>query len=301
MQNLIKDCTSFVQGKKRPLVVVLGPTASGKTGLSIELAKVLDGEIISTDSRQIYRKMPISTALISESEKENIPHHMLEIRDPDESITLQEYQEMVEKIIEDIYSRSKIPVLVGGTGLYISSIIESYSIPKSEPDQALRNQLTKEAQNHGSEYLHQKLERIDPIAASKIHPNNIPYLIRAIEINLLTGNNKSDKKSKVSKYDTYLASISWPRETLYNRINNRVENLFNKGIVDEVKALLNFPYSKKLPSMSSVGIKEIIPYIEGEITLEESKELLKRNTRRYAKRQMTWFRRYDKVHTIQKS
>ncbi len=296
MEKLIKDCTSFIETSHRPLIVILGPTASGKTDLSVKIAKKLGGEIISTDSRQLYRYMPISTALVTKKEKQGVPHHMTEICDPNNPISLGEYNEMALKIIEEIYERGNIPILAGGTGLYISSIIEGYEIPRFEPNIELREQLEREAKEHGTEFIHQKLQKLDPEASRKIHPNNIPYIIRAIEINLMTGNAKEDKKATKNNFETYLISIDWPREILYDRINKRVDTLFEKGIVDEVKALLAKGYDKKLPAMSSVGVKEIIPYIEEKTTKEESKELLKRNTRRYAKRQMTWFRRYDNVH-----
>lgn len=294
--NLIEDCTSFIKGKSEPIIVILGPTASGKTSLSLNIAKAINGEVISTDSRQIYREMPITTAVATKEEQDGVPHHLLEFRNPNQALSLGEYKDLATQKINEIYERGAIPILVGGTGLYISAIIEDYDIPRIPPNTLLREQLQREVEAHGSEFIHEKLERLDPESAKKIHPNNVPYIVRAIEINLFSGSKKIDKKS--SKYSAFIIGIDWPREELYERINKRTDIMLKNGMLKEVQALLDRGYDEKLPSMTSVGVKEIIPYLKGEEALEQSLETLKRNTRRYAKRQMTWFRRYDNVKWI---
>jgi len=295
--RIYKEIKSYLESSKKTLLVILGPTASGKTTLSIKLAQKFNGEIISTDSRQIYKEMPISTALITKKEQKGIPHHLIEITKPDIPITLGEYKDLALKKIKKIHENFHLPILTGGTGLYISSIIEGYDIPRIPPNKELREKLEEEVKKYGSEYIYKKLQKLDPEAAKKIHPNNPRYIIRAIEINLQGNQQKIDIKKK-EDFDPILIGINWPREELYIRINNRVDSLIKNGLVEEVKSLLNKGYDEKLPSMSSVGIKEIIPYIKGEMGLEEATEILKRNTRRYAKRQMTWFRRYDNVQWL---
>ncbi len=294
--EILEDLTSFKKSAKRPLIVVLGPTASGKTALSLKIAHHIDAEIISTDSRQVYKEMEIGTDIIQPEQQEGIAHHMLGIRTPDQTLTTGEYKEIALQKIEEIYKRGHIPILVGGTGLYISSIIEGYDIPRIPPNEELRRQLQKELDEKGSAHIHEKLKKMDPKAAEKIHPNNIPYIIRAIEINIESGENKADKKNEFSSpFDLYMIGINWPREELYARVNLRVDLQLKRGLIEEVKTLMEKKYPENLPAMSSLGAKEIIPYINGEMTLEDCIEILKRNTRRYAKRQMTWFRRYDNV------
>ena len=298
--NLLKDLTSFLKSAKKPLVVLLGPTASGKTSLSFKIAHHIDGEIVSTDSRQLYKGLEIGSDIIAPEDQEGVPHHMLAIAEPEEIITLSDYRELALKKIKEIYERKKVPMLVGGTGLYISSIIENYELQGCPPDENLRKQLYKEVEEHGAEYIYKKLEKLDPEAAKSIHPNNIRYVVRAIEINLGTGENKHSTK-KDSEFDLFLIGINWPREELYKRVGQRVEIQVKRGLVDEVKALVEKGYDENLPAMSSLGAKEIIPYIKGEMELEECLEVLRQNTRRYAKRQMTWFRRYDSVRWLSPS
>ncbi|MBI2634668.1 tRNA (adenosine(37)-N6)-dimethylallyltransferase MiaA [Candidatus Peregrinibacteria bacterium] len=295
--NLITDLQFFLQTAKTPLVIILGPTASGKTAASIKIAKLINGEIISTDSRQLYKGMEIGTESIPENERRNIPHHMIGVTTPDKPLTLAEYKDLTTQKIAEIHTRKKIPMLVGGTGLYISAIIDAYDLPSIPPDKKFREKLEKEAKKNGSKFLHEKLQKIDPAAAATIHPNNLPYIIRALEINHITGRNKKTAKSK-SPYDIFIIGMDQPRAKLYERINNRVNLQIEKGLVDEVKKLLAAGYKEYLPAMSSLGVKEIIPYIEGEKSLGECVEILQKNTRHYAKRQMTWFRRYDNVRWI---
>jgi len=292
--NILKEVKNFVKSHKKPLIVVLGPTASGKTDLSLQIAKAINGEIISTDSRQLYKGLEIGSDIIPEEKREGVIHHMLGISEPKNTITLAEYQDMANAEIKEIFKRKHIPMLVGGTGLYISAITQGYQLPRMEPDLKLRARLFKQAEKHGNEYLYKKLQKLDPAAAKRIHPNNIVYVTRAIEINMIKKENKKDAQID-PQYDVFMVGIEWPREKLYERIGLRVDNQIKRGLVKEVKTLLKKGYNETLPAISSLGAKEIIPYIRGESTLEECVELLKKNTRNYAKRQMTWFRRYKNV------
>jgi tRNA dimethylallyltransferase len=295
--DLTEELKSFMQSAKNPLIVILGATAAGKTDISLKIAREIDGEIISTDSRQIYQEMPIATDIIRPEEQKGIPHHMLAIRKPDEPFTLAEYTDMALDIIDGIYEKGHVPILAGGTGLYVSAITEGYDVPRAAPDEELRKQLREEAGEHGVEYIHEKLKKLDPEAAASIHPNNIRYVIRAIEINKSTNSHKEDKKSQ-PKFDIFMVGIERPREEIYERINKRVDQQEDTGLLEEVKALVDKGYDEDLPSMTSLGVKEIIPYIKGEMDLLECLEILKRNTRRYAKRQMTWLKRYDNVRWL---
>lgn len=287
--NLEKDLTSFIKSAKKPLVVLLGPTASGKTELSLNIASKSNGEIISADSRQIYKGMEIATDTIPEDERRGIPHHMLGIADPDEEFTLADYKKIAFQTIEEIQKRGRTPILVGGTGLYVSAIIEGYDINKIPPNKELRDKLENEAKKRGKEVVHEKLKKLDPEAAKKIHPNNLRYVIRAIEKISATGDKKRETK-KTPLFDLFLIGIERPREEIYEKINKRVDEQIEKGLVDEVKKLVKKGYGENLPSMSSLGVKEIVPYIKGEMSLEECSEILKKNTRNYAKRQLTWWR-----------
>lgn len=275
------------------MIVILGPTASGKTELSLKIAKKINGEIISTDSRQIYKEMDILTDTLPKNKRQGIIHHMMGIVPPDKTITLAEYKDMALAKIEEIYKRGHIPILVGGTGLYISAITEGYNVPRIPPNLKLREKLKKEAEKYGAEYLHDKLKSLDTRAAQKIHPNNIRYVIRAIEINLESKKHKIDKR-RAPKFNIYMIGILRPRPELYKRVNERVDSQIRRGLIKEVKNLLK-KYNPNLPSMSSLGVKEIIPYLKGKTTLKQAVELLKKNTRNYAKRQLTWLKRYDKI------
>lgn len=300
--TILKDLTSFLKTAKKPLVVLLGPTASGKTAISLKIAHEINGEIISTDSRQIYKGLEIGSDILSSKDQDGIPHHMMAISTPDKEVSLSEYKDLATKIIKEIYERKNIPMLVGGTGLYISSIVEGYDVPKIPADKELRAKLQKEAEEKGPEHLHKRLAKLDPKAAEKIHPNNIRYVIRALEINLKTGKNKPDSKSTDSKgkldFDVFMIGIDWPREELYQRVEQRVEIQLKRGLVEEARELLTQNFDEELPAMSSLGAKELFPFIRGESTLEECTDQLKQNTRNYAKRQMTWFRKYKDVHWI---
>lgn len=291
--NLYSYIETFLNKAKNPLIVVLGPTASGKTSLSLKIAKKINGEIISADSRQIYKYMDIATDKLPKQDQEGIKHHMVDIIGPNRQFTLADYKRLAIKTIKDIHSRKKVPILVGGTGLYISAVCENYQIPKVPPNYKLRQELEEKYKERGGEYLFKRLKKLDPKTAQKIDPRNSRYLIRALEINLIGKKNKTDQK-KEPLFEILKIGIDWPREMLYDRINQRVEEQIRKGLVEEIKILLE-KYNRGLPSMSSLGYPQIIKYLDGELTLKEAKELLQKETRNYAKRQMTWFRRDEDI------
>ncbi len=278
---------------EKPLLVLCGPTASGKTALSLKLAEDFGGEIISADSAQVYRKMDIGTDKVTVAERARVKHHLIDIRDPDQPFTMADFKREATKAIHEIYSRGKIPIFCGGTGLYLSSVIENYDLPIAPPDPALRLQL--EAMS--KEDLYQKLLDLDPIAASKIHPNNTRYVIRAIETIEVTQKPLNRAKAK-PLYNVFKMAIDWPREVLYERINGRVDIQIEKGLFNEIKTLLSEGYPETLQAFSALGYKEYFPYFRGEKPLEECKEELKQNTRHFAKRQLTWFRKEEDIYWI---
>lgn len=277
---------------KQKLVVIIGPTAVGKTRLSIELAKRFNGEIISGDSMQIYRRMDIGTAKIKEEEMDGIPHHLLDIRDPEESFSVAEFQQLVRAKIMEIAEKGKLPIIVGGTGLYIQSVIYDYQFSDAPADEPYRLSLEEKAREIGSDALHLELARIDSVSASKIHPNNVRRVIRALEIYHCTGKTMSEYQEVQQPdllYNTALIGLTMERELLYERINTRVQLMLEKGLLEEVKGL----YQQGLrdcQSIQAIGYKEIYEYLDGVVPLDEAVETLKRNSRRYAKRQFTWFR-----------
>jgi tRNA dimethylallyltransferase len=277
-----------------PVLVILGATASGKTDLSIKIAKKYNGEVISTDSRQIYKYMDIATAKITKEEMQGVPHYMLDIVEPDEVFTLAEFVDMAREYIKDIHRRKKLPILIGGTGLYIRAICENYDIPRIEPNESLRKELQKQALEKGNESIYKILQNLDPESAAKIHPNNLRYVIRAIEI-AKAGKKKSEIHLNPPLYNILKFGIYWPREKLYERINKRAAKQVENGLIEETKKLLEKGYDTSLPSMTSLGYPEMITYIKGEKSLEEALKLLQKNTRNYAKRQITWFRKESGV------
>ncbi|MFH1284193.1 MAG: tRNA (adenosine(37)-N6)-dimethylallyltransferase MiaA, partial [Candidatus Peregrinibacteria bacterium] len=295
--NIMEEIKKFIKTANKPLIVILGPTASGKTSLSLALAHEINGEVISTDSRQIYKGMEIGTEAVFKKEMHGIPHHMIGITTPDKTITLAEYKEAAIKIINEIYKKKHIPMLVGGTGLYISAITEGYNVPRIPPNTDLRAKLSIQAEKKGKKSVHDLLARLDPEAAARIHQNNLRYVIRAIEVHKFSKDKKSEKLP-ATPFDTFMIGIDRPREELYAAIDARIGKQVKKGLIEEVKKLLVKKYDAALPAMSSLGVKEIIPYIKGNLTLPECLEILKKNTRNYAKRQMTWFRRYDNVRWL---
>lgn len=283
--------------KKQKLIVLIGPTAVGKTSLSIELAKRFNAEIISGDSMQIYKGMDIGTAKITQEEMEGIPHHLLDIKEPEESFSTAEFQELVRAKIEEISTRGRLPMIVGGTGLYIQSAIYDYHFTASPSDQSFREALERQADEDGPEALHQTLKEADPESAARIHPNNIRRVIRALEVIHCTGKTASEVQGDQSPellYNTALVGLTMDRELLYERINLRVDRMVEQGLLQEVKHL----YDKGLrdcQSIQAIGYKELYDYFDGNVTLQQAIENLKQNSRRYAKRQLTWFRNKMKV------
>ena len=277
-----------------PLLAIVGPTASGKTALSIALAKHFNGEIISADSRQVYRQMDIGTDKISRPAMQGVTHHLIDVVDPNQEFTLADFKRHTLKAIDEITKRQHLPILCGGTGLYINAIIHNYQIPKVAPQFDLRRDLTAYASEHGQLALYNILKEKDPEAASKIHPNNLRYVIRALEINLAGGSQKNDQKGE-NMFEIMLLGIDWPREKLYERINGRAAGQIERGLINEVKTLLANGYSVDLPSMSSLGYLEILEYLDGKVTLEGALDKISQNTRNYAQRQLTWYRRYDNI------
>lgn len=293
MEKKFDFISKKISKAKRPLLIILGPTASGKTALSIELAKHFNGEIISADSRQIYRHMDIGTDKIPMDKREGIVHHCLDIIEPNERFTVADFKAMAEKTIDDILASGRLPVLVGGTGLYIRAVKENFALPPE--NLKIKKALRRELEERGAKALYEKLQKLDPENAAKIHPNNMPYVVRALEILLATGKPKNSQRLP-PKYDCTQIGLFWPREDLFKRINSRVDDQIKRGLLDETSRLLGMGFSKDLPSMSSLGYREMIKYLDGELDLNSAIELLKKNTRNYAKRQMTWFKK-DKAVT----
>lgn len=289
IEDFLKDC---MEKGGKPLLVLLGPTASGKTALSIEIAKKFNGEIISSDSRQVYRYMNIGTDKIPEEKRDGIPHHLIDVVNPDERFTVADFKKLAEEKIEEILSRGHLPMLVGGTGLYIRTITENFSIPPENPE--IRSELLKELEDHGINILYEKLHKFDPKSAAKIHSKNARYIIRALEIVITTGAPKPDRK-ELPRWHVLQIGRNPPHEILFERIHRRVNEQIDRGLVEETKKLLEMGYAKNLPSMSSLGYSEIIQYLEGNLTLDDAKELLKKNTRNFAKRQIVWFKRDREV------
>lgn len=285
---------------KEKLLVIVGPTAVGKTALSIELAKKLDGEVISGDSMQVYKGMDIGTAKITPKEMDGIPHYLIDTHDPDELFSAAEFQQRATQHITDVNSRDKLPMIVGGTGLYIQSVIYQYEFSEAKQDEALRRNLEELAQNQGNEVLHLRLQAIDPITADRLHPNDVKRVIRALEIYQLTGTTMAEyqKRAKRSPYQLCLLGLTMERDRLYERINQRVDIMMEKGLEREVRSLLDQGYSKDLVSMQAIGYKEMVEYIEGRLTISDTTELIKKNSRNFAKRQLTWFRSMKEIHWV---
>ena len=279
---------------KEPLVVIVGPTAVGKTSVAISLARRLDGEIISADSRQLYRMMDIGTAKPTEEEQLAVPHHLVDVADPDESWNLAIYQQAAYRVIDDILQRGKLPFLVGGTGQYIRSIIEGWLIPPQRPDAKLREALRKWAGSIGREGLYERLKLIDPEAASNIDYRNLRRTVRALEVIFNTGKRFSELRDRQEcPYTPIILGIERPREALYERVDQRIEQMLAAGLVEEVRSLLDAGYSPELRTMSAIGYDEIIQYLQGEISFEDAVLLIKRNTRTFVRRQANWFKPDD--------
>jgi tRNA dimethylallyltransferase len=289
---------------KIPVIAVAGPTASGKSSLAMRLCKDYNGELISCDSMQIYRGMDIGTAKPSLREREEVPHHLIDICDPDVDFSAAAFAELAREAIADVHSRGKMPILCGGTGLYLDSVLQGVNFGEMEPDLAYRAELFQFAEANGVQALHDKLSAIDPEAARTIHPNNVKRVARALEICHLSGMTKTewDKNAikNESPYSACIIALDYKnRENLYARIHLRVDEMFNAGLEQEVRALLDKGYlSPDTTAGGAIGYKELIGYIHGNMTKEEASEALKTATRHYAKRQLTWLRRNENVHWL---
>jgi tRNA dimethylallyltransferase len=279
------------------VLVIAGPTATGKTALSVRFAKEMNTEIISADSIQIYKKLNIGSAKPSDSEKQGIPHHLMDFLEPDAIYSVADYVKDAKEKIDDLLSVGKTPIITGGTGLYISSLVDNVEFSDGQVDTTVRDRLNEELRLLGIDAMYERLKTIDPDSAAEIHPNNTKRVIRALEIYETTGKTKKEhekvSKLKKSPYDFCLIGLNCEREILYERINKRVDIMIEKGLFDEVKSILSSGVSKDAQSMQGIGYKEVVMALSGEISEDECIELIKKNSRNYAKRQLTWFKRGD--------
>ena len=284
-----------------PLVVILGPTAVGKTNIAIQLAEKLDGEIVSADSRLFYRGMNIGTAKPTIQERIRIPHHLIDVADPDEIWSLALFQLEASNAIHRITRQNHLPIMVGGTGQFIRAVVDGWKLPSVAPDPRLRKVLTDWAGTIGPIGIHSKLTIVDPIAASSIDPTNVRRTIRALEVILSSGRRFSDQKEKGHKlYNTLLIGLIRPREELYQLIDDRITIMISSGFIQEVQRLLDLGYSPRLPTLSAIGYGEMIAYLQGRITLDEAVLLIKRRTRIFVRRQANWFKENDPdIHWFQ--
>ncbi len=289
----------------RPLIILTGPTAVGKTALSIGLAKAVDGEIISADSMQVYRKMNIGTAKIQQSEMQGVRHHLIDILDPGEDFNVVLFKKYALEAMKDIYSREKIPVVVGGTGFYIQALLYDINFEDNDNDMSYREELQTLAAEHGNSYIHDMLAGVDPESAEKIHENNVKRVIRALEFYKKTGmkisKHNEAESQKESPYNFEYFVLNDDRQKLYDRIDRRIDIMLEDGLLDEVKSLVDEGYSRDLVSMQGLGYKEMIDYIQERYTLDEAVYTLKRDTRHFAKRQVTWFKREKQVTWVNKN
>lgn len=279
---------------KIPVLILTGPTAVGKTKLSVELAKALDGEIISADSMQIYRHMDIGSAKVREDEMSCVKHYMIDIIDPDEEFSVSDFKEQSERLIEEIHNRGHLPIITGGTGLYLNALIYDMDFGNSNSDEKLREDLYALYGENGKEYMHNMLKELSPESAERIHPNNVKRVIRAIEIYKLGGElGDFSKDLRLNdKIDAKIVILNRDRKILYERINLRVDLMFEDGLLDEVSKLKDMGYTQDMVSMKGIGYKEVLDYFDGKADLETTKDIIKQSSRKYAKRQLTWFRKY---------
>lgn len=289
----------------KPLIILTGPTAVGKTALSIGLAKAVDGEIISADSMQVYRKMNIGTAKIEPSEMQGVRHHLIDILDPGEEFNVVLFKRYALETMEDIYSRGKIPVIVGGTGFYIQALLYDIDFEDNDNDMSYREELQRLAAEKGNSYIHDMLSMVDPESAEKIHENNVKRVIRALEFYRKTGMKISEhnetEAQKESPYNFEYFVLNDDRSKLYDRIDRRIDIMLEQGLEAEVRQLVSEGYSRELVSMQGLGYKEIIDYIQGRCSFDEAVYTLKRDTRHFAKRQITWFKREKQVTWVNKN
>lgn len=287
--------------QKIPLIAVVGPTASGKTGLGIELALEYGGEVISADSMQIYKGISIASAAPNDSETRGIKHHLVEFLNREDSFSVADYVNLADKTICDVFSRGKQPILVGGTGLYVNSLVDGIEFIEQETDIKLRTELEEEMEKVGAEEMLRRLSVFDPEAAEKLHPNNRRRIVRAFEVYKTTGITQTQQnaisRQKGSKYNSILIGITYyDRDILYNRINTRVEKMLESGLLEEAKTTLTLSIGEG--AMQAIGHKELHRYLRGEVSLQQAVETLKTETRRYAKRQLTWFNKRDDINWI---
>lgn len=289
---------------KQPLIVLTGPTAVGKTSLSISLAKAVKGEIISADSMQVYKKMDIGSAKIRSEEMQGIPHYLVDVLEPEEEFHIVKFQQMAKKAMEDIYSRGKIPILVGGTGFYIQAVTKDIDFTEAQQENDYRKELEALAEEKGGEHLHEMLRKVDPVSADAIHAHNVKRVIRALEFYHQNGSpisaHNEEQKQHESPYNLAYFVLNMPRELLYERIDLRVDQMMKEGLLEEVSRLKEEGCHRGMVSMQGLGYKEILAYLDGEYPLEEAVRVLKRDTRHFAKRQLTWFRREQEVTWVNK-
>ncbi len=281
--------------KKRPLIILTGPTAVGKTAASIGLAKAVGGEIISADSMQVYRQMDIGSAKITKDEMQGIPHYLVDVLEPEEAFNVVRFQELAKEAMEEIFRNGHIPIVVGGTGFYIQALLYDIDFTENDSDLSFREELEKKAREEGAESLHALLEKADPQAAAQIHPHNVKRVIRALEFNRKTGQKISEhnerERQKESPYNFAYFVLTDDRKALYDRIDRRVDKMMEQGLLEEVRRLKDRGLPRDSVSMQGLGYKELFAYLEEEYPLEEAVRIIKRDTRHFAKRQLTWFRR----------
>lgn len=279
---------------KPPLILIVGPTAVGKTELAIQLAERLNGEIVSADSRLFYRGMDIGTAKPSREEQARVPHHLIDIANPDEILSLAVFQQKVHEIIADIHTRNKLPLLVGGTGQYVRAVTEGWTPPEVVPNETLRNELEKQKGENGINWLHEKLKNLDAEAALKIDARNVRRVIRALEVIMTTGRKFSEQRGQSeSPYHLITIGLTRPRVELYERVDKRIDMMFANGFLDEVKNLLAQGYAPTLPTMSAIGYRECAEVLAGRIKVEEAQQAIRRLTRIFVRRQANWFKESD--------
>ncbi len=289
---------------KEPLIILTGPTAVGKTKASIRLAKAVNGEIISADSIQVYKYMDIGSAKITKEEMQGIPHYLIDEKEPDEEFNVTVFQSLAKKYISEIRAKGKVPIIVGGTGFYIQSVLYDINFTEHETDMTYRNELYKLSNEKGAGYIYDMLREVDPEYAATTHANNQKRVIRALEYFHETGQKLSahneEQRENLSPYNFAYFVLNDDRKNLYDRIELRIDMMLNDGLVEEVKSLLSKGYDRSLVSMQGLGYKEIAAYLEGEMTLNEAVYILKRDTRHFAKRQLTWFNREKEVIFLNK-
>ena len=295
---------NMTNNELKPLVILVGPTAVGKTAASIGLAKALNGEIISGDSMQIFRGLDIGTAKITKEEMQGVPHHLIDIKEPWETFSVAEFKRLADEAIADIHDRGKMPIIVGGTGFYINSVLYEYHFGEADTDEAYRAELEQYAEAHGNEALWNILQEKDPDSAAKLHSNDTKRVIRALEVLHVTGIPASERQSTVDKqtmrYNAVYIALNMPREVLYYRINRRVDIMIQDGLEAEVRTALANGTEQDALSMTSIGYRQMIQYFNEEISFDRAVELIKRDTRHFAKRQLTWFRHDPNIQWVDK-